>query len=172
MRFSHVRMQTEFGTIAIVYTCHPFQLFKLYLPRKSEALLTNVIQTEFSPDLSYHPNMDILVDLLQCYFKGHPINVNIQWLAWKNLTKLQIETLKQAAKIPFGSVCSYGELAQKIGSPKAARFVGTCMARNPFPILIPCHRVIRSDGTIGCFGGGPDLKQKLLKLESNETISN
>jgi methylated-DNA-[protein]-cysteine S-methyltransferase len=50
--------------------------------------------------------------------------------------------------------------------PGASRFVGNCMARNPYPIYIPCHRVIRGDGTLGGFGGGLDLKQKMLDLES------
>lgn len=172
MHYSHVRMPTVFGGAAIVYTCNPFQLYRLYLPRKSENLLTQDIQKDFSPDQRHHPNIDLLVDQLKLYFKGHPIDPPWEWLAWQNLTALQIQTLKQTAQIPYGTVCTYGELAQKIGRPKAARFVGSCMARNPFPIIIPCHRVIRSDGRIGCFGGGPELKQKLLALESNETISN
>jgi methylated-DNA-[protein]-cysteine S-methyltransferase len=154
MHFSHVKIQTDFGTVAIVYTCDPFQLYKLYLPRRSVQILTQDIQKEFSVDQKYHPNIDKLVTQLQHYFKGNPIDTPWQWFSWQNLTPLQVKTLEQTAKIPYGAVCSYGTLAQKIGRPKAARFVGSCMAQNPFPIFIPCHRVIRSDGTIGCFGGG------------------
>jgi len=172
MRFSHVIFQTAFGTVAMVYTCDPFQLYKLYLPRVSEDMLEHDIQKEFSPDHKDHPNIDILVKQLQHYFKGNSIAPPWKWLSWQNLTSLQVKTLEQTAQIPYGAVCSYGALAQKIGRPKASRFVGSCMARNPFPIFIPCHRVIRSDGSIGCFGGGPELKQKLLALESNETIPN
>ena len=172
MRFSHVIIRTGFGTVAIVFTCDPFQIFKLYLPRKSDRLLIKDIQKDFIVDQGHHPNIELMVDQLKQYFQGYPIDTPWKWLSWQNLTQLQIETLKQTAQIPYGEVCTYGELAKKIGRPKASRFVGSCMARNPFPILIPCHRVIRSDGTIGCFGGGPELKQKLLTLESNETISN
>jgi len=172
MGFCHVMIQTVFGTSAIVYTCDPFHLYKLYLPRNTDSELINDIQNDFVLEKGHHPNIDLLVNQLKHYFQGNPIDTPWEWLAWQNLTALQVQTLKQAARIPFGAVCTYGELAQKIGKPKAARFVGSCMARNPFPIIIPCHRVIRSDGTIGCFGGGPDLKEKLLTLEANETISN
>ena len=172
MGFCHVTIQTDFGSLAIVYTCDPFQLYKLYLPRKADRILIDDIQNDFVLEKGYHPNIDILVDRLKQYFKGNPIDAPWEWLKWQNLTALQIQTLTQTARIPFGAVCTYGKLAKKIGKPKAVRFVGSCMARNPFPILIPCHRVIRSDGTIGCFGGGSELKKKLLTLESNETISN
>ena len=173
MRFHHVKIQTGFGTVAIVYTCNPFQILKLYLPRKSDNELIHDMQKDFVKLVQKdHPQIDMLIDQLKQYFLGSPIDPHLKWLSWQNLTPLQIKTLQQTAQIPYGDVCSYGELAQKIDRPKAARFVGSCMARNPFPILIPCHRVIRSDGTIGCFGGGPELKQKLLALESNETISN
>ena len=167
MQFSHVRIQTLFGWAAIVYTCNPFLLYRLYLPRKSEDILTRNIQKDFSLDQGYHPNIDLIIDKLMLYFQGNPIDTPWEYLVWQNLTSLQIHTLIQTAQIPYGAVCTYGELAQKIGRPKAARFVGSCMARNPFPIFIPCHRVIQSNGTIGCFGGGPELKQKLLTLESN-----
>jgi len=172
MHFSHVRIQTDFGTIAVVYTCDPFLLYRLYLPRKSDNALIKDIQKDFSPDQRYHPNIGVIVDQLTQYFQKRPIDTPWEWLTWQNQTPLQIQTLKQTAQIPYGAVCTYGELAKKIGKPKAARFVGSCMARNPFPIIIPCHRVVRSDGTIGCFGGGTELKQKLLALESNETVSN
>ncbi len=64
-----------------------------------------------------------------------------------------------------GQVITYGELAKEAGIPRAARAVGTWMRRNPAPIVIPCHRVIRSDGTVGSYSGGATLKRMLLELE-------
>jgi len=61
---------------------------------------------------------------------------------------------------------SYRDIAVAVGRPRAYRFVGTTLANNPFPILIPCHRVIRSDGSFGLFGGGSDMKRKLIELEA------
>jgi methylated-DNA-[protein]-cysteine S-methyltransferase len=70
-------------------------------------------------------------------------------------------------KVPRGETISYGELARRSGNPRAARAVGTAMATNPVPIIVPCHRVIRSDGSIGGFGGGLAMKQRMLELEKN-----
>jgi O-6-methylguanine DNA methyltransferase len=68
--------------------------------------------------------------------------------------------------IPYGQTCSYGDIARAIGNPKAFRAVGMANAENPLPIFIPCHRVIRSDGLPGGYGGGLELKKYLLALEA------
>ena len=75
--------------------------------------------------------------------------------------------LELTAKIPYGEVRSYEWVARKLGKPKAARAVGNALARNPVPIMIPCHRVVRSDGTIGGFALGSGWKKRLLALEKN-----
>lgn len=67
--------------------------------------------------------------------------------------------------IPYGETISYAELAKRVGNPKAARAVGSANGKNPLPIVIPCHRVIAADGTLGGFGGGLSTKTKLLELE-------
>jgi len=69
-------------------------------------------------------------------------------------------------KIPYGETISYGELACRVGNPKAARAVGTANGKNPIPIVIPCHRVVATGGKLGGFGGGLPLKRKLLDLEA------
>jgi methylated-DNA-[protein]-cysteine S-methyltransferase len=69
-------------------------------------------------------------------------------------------------RIPYGETRSYGEIARAIGRPDKARAVGSANARNPVPIVVPCHRVIGSDGSLVGYGGGLDLKQALLELES------
>ncbi|MBA2764682.1 MAG: methylated-DNA--[protein]-cysteine S-methyltransferase [Thermoleophilaceae bacterium] len=70
-----------------------------------------------------------------------------------------------AAEVGYGEVASYGELATVVGKPRAARAVGTAMATNPLPIFVPCHRVVRSGGAIGNYGGGVERKRFLLDLE-------
>lgn len=79
------------------------------------------------------------------------------------------EVLDHLRDIPFGSTASYGTVAAAAGRPKASRAVGTACATNPLPILIPCHRVVRSDGSIGEYLGGPEAKRQLLSLESGVT---
>jgi methylated-DNA-[protein]-cysteine S-methyltransferase len=77
----------------------------------------------------------------------------------------QKTALQELAKVPHGKTISYGELAVLAGSPRAARAAGTACARNPIPIVIPCHRVLASGGGIGGFGGRIDIKRFLLRLE-------
>jgi methylated-DNA-[protein]-cysteine S-methyltransferase len=82
------------------------------------------------------------------------------------LTPFQQRVLQQVRTIPAGEVRSYRWVAQAIGSGRAARAVGTALAKNPVPLLIPCHRVVRSDGRLGEYsGGGPFVKAKLLAFE-------
>lgn len=73
--------------------------------------------------------------------------------------------LEELARIPYGETVSYGRLAERSGRPKAARAVGNAVARNPLPLVLPCHRVIRSDGSPGEYGGGKERKRALLRLE-------
>jgi methylated-DNA-[protein]-cysteine S-methyltransferase len=74
--------------------------------------------------------------------------------------------LEQLARVPYGEVTTYGALANRAGAPRAARAVGTVMNRNPIPIVLPCHRVVGSTGSLVGYGGGLPRKEALLKLES------
>ncbi len=82
------------------------------------------------------------------------------------LTRFQVRVLLEVYRIPKGSTASYKEIARRAGRPNAYRAVGTAVRKNPFPIEIPCHRVIKSDGSLGNYsGGGSRMKAKLLKNE-------
>ena len=80
-------------------------------------------------------------------------------------TEFQLSVLKALQKIPYGETCSYGDIAKKIGRPKASRAVGAANGRNPLSIVIPCHRVIGQNGDLTGFGGGLKTKKVLLELE-------
>jgi methylated-DNA-[protein]-cysteine S-methyltransferase len=82
-----------------------------------------------------------------------------------NGTEFQRKVLDELRKIPYGTTTSYGEIARKIGNPKAVRAVGAANGRNPIPIIIPCHRVIGSTGDLVGFGGGLATKEALLRHE-------
>jgi len=107
-----------------------------------------------------------VVRQLQAYFHGElkafeiplaPEGTEFQLLVWNSLRR-----------IPYGQTISYAQLAQNIGNPKAVRAVGLANGCNPIPIIIPCHRVIGSDGSLTGFGGGLPNKKKLLALESRQ----
>jgi methylated-DNA-[protein]-cysteine S-methyltransferase len=73
--------------------------------------------------------------------------------------------LVELSRVPFGSIVTYGELAARVGRPRAARAVGMVMNRNPVPIVLPCHRVVGAGGRLVGYGGGLDRKERLLRLE-------
>lgn len=84
-------------------------------------------------------------------------------------TEFQVSVLHALQNIPYGETVSYGEIAKRIGRPKAVRAVGAANGRNPIPIVVPCHRVIGSGGDLTGFGGGLDTKEALLRLEAEHT---
>ena len=89
---------------------------------------------------------------------------------FKQLTPFQWQVLNATLQIPMGETRSYQWIAQKIGKPKAMRAVGSALRRNPYPLIIPCHRVIKDDGKLGAYAGRYDNKKKaLLDLEKKIT---
>ena len=86
-----------------------------------------------------------------------------------NGTEFQVSVLKALQEIPYGQTTSYGEIARRIGRPKAVRAVGAANGRNPIPIVVTSHRVIGSTGDLTGFGGGLDTKEALLRLEAEHT---
>ena len=108
-----------------------------------------------------------LIEKISIYCSGEKISFNRYKMDWSSLTTFQHKVLKEVMKIPYGTVTTYVNLAQKIGCPYGFRAVGNALAKNPFPLLVPCHRIIRNDGKIGGFsaGGGKKLKEKLLRME-------
>ncbi|MEP2652238.1 MAG: methylated-DNA--[protein]-cysteine S-methyltransferase [Paraglaciecola sp.] len=82
-------------------------------------------------------------------------------------TEFQQQVWTQLLKIPFGQTCSYGSIAQKINNPKAVRAVGAANGRNPITIVVPCHRVIGSNGKLTGYAWGTEIKSALLTLEKN-----
>jgi methylated-DNA-[protein]-cysteine S-methyltransferase len=83
----------------------------------------------------------------------------------ESVPPFQARVLDEAARIPFGEVQSYAELARRIGHPRAARAVGNALGANPVPVIVPCHRIIRGDGTWGHYAFGAAMKTQLLTLE-------
>ncbi len=102
-------------------------------------------------------------DQLTSYFAGERKTFDLPLKP--NGTEFQLQVLAELQKIPYGTTASYGDIAKRIGRPKAVRAVGAANGRNPLPIIIPCHRVIGSSGKLTGFGGGLPTKEALLRLE-------
>jgi methylated-DNA-[protein]-cysteine S-methyltransferase len=121
----------------------------------------------FVPDLKgEEPEIKILkntVAQLEEYFAGLRKDFDLPLEA--EGTGFQKKVWSELGRIPYGKTYSYGEIAKKIKNDKAVRAVGTANGRNPISIIVPCHRVIAADGTLGGYGGGLDIKTKLLAIE-------
>jgi O-6-methylguanine DNA methyltransferase len=121
---------------------------------------------EFSDNVEEKSYLPIFHDTevqLNEYFQGKRKSFSIPIVL--NGTEFQQKVWKQLQSIPFGETISYQELAERVGDSKKARAVGNANGKNPIPIIVPCHRVIAKDGSLGGFGGGLTIKRYLLELE-------
>ncbi|KUN03929.1 cysteine methyltransferase [Streptomyces yokosukanensis] len=102
---------------------------------------------------------------LRAYLAGerHDFDLPLDWSLISGFNRQVLREL--AAGVPYGTVVGYGDLAGRVGQPGGAQAVGAAMGANPLPVVVPCHRVVESDGGIGGFGGGLETKRKLLALE-------
>ncbi len=132
----------------------PVSLMRGYL----EAYFSNGREQNFSV-LFRHKGRDIMV------LKSASSVASIV-LDMDGYTDKEVAVYRELIKIKPGETISYGGLASKCGVPGGARFIGNTMAKNRFPVIIPCHRVVKSDGSMGNYSGGVDIKEKLLRHES------
>jgi methylated-DNA-[protein]-cysteine S-methyltransferase len=107
--------------------------------------------------------VDAVAEQLDAYFAGTLTEFDIP--LHLDGTAFHRQVWSELLRIPYGTTLSYGELAERIGRPQAVRAVGRANGQNPIAIIVPCHRVIGSDGSLTGYGGGLETKQRLLELE-------
>jgi len=127
----------------------------------SQLLGIGVNQAVFSPELFAD-----LVERFKVYFAGGKVNFPDE-LDLSGATPFQHRVWESTRLIPYGETRSYLWVARQIGRPGAVRAVGQALGKNPLSIIVPCHRVIASDGGLGGFGGGVEMKKYLLRLENS-----
>ncbi len=145
-------------------------LTKVTLPQESaEEALRLLGNTPHQATLSAEGLYDI-ASRLRAYFSGYRVSFpNEPDLS--GLTPFQAEVCRATRLIPHGETRSYSWVAKQMDKPGAVRAVGQALARNPLPVVIPCHRVVRSDGRLGGFADGLEMKRRLLELEAAGTVS-
>jgi methylated-DNA-[protein]-cysteine S-methyltransferase len=124
------------------------------------------IASRISPRILHAPGrLDGAVRQLEEYFEGrrHGFDLPLDLTLSSPFRRTVLEQLRQ---IQYGHTASYASIAVAAGSPRAVRAVGSACATNPLPVVVPCHRVVRSDGSLGQYLGGVDVKRALLRLES------
>ena len=158
--------QTKWGYFGLAGT--EYGLFRTQLPASKpekikSLLLQNLPYPEF--DKTFYK---ILQQQIIAYFEGDYIQFSrVIPLILDGFSSFGISVLETCREIEIGQTITYGQLAKKAGKTNASRAVGNILAKNPLPLIIPCHRIIRSDGKMGGFSapGGINLKKKLLELE-------
>ncbi len=149
------------------------KIVRIFLPTSSREKLYEQISNEFTDFKLTEKYLPIIKDISKLY-NGKKINFNQDLLELSInrseplkgpvANEFDLEVLQLVLKIPRGTVTTYKEVAESMNS-KAWRAVGSALARNPFPLIIPCHRVVKSDLTLGNYGGGVEMKKELLKKE-------
>jgi methylated-DNA-[protein]-cysteine S-methyltransferase len=131
--------------------------------------LQDVVQQEFpGARQGSCPAIAELGRRIQSFLEGEAVRFDLEIVVLDTCSAFQQRVLVAEHGIPRGWVSTYGRIARHLGVPRGARAVGMALARNPFPLLIPCHRAIRSNGKLGGFQGGPGMKRALLELEGIE----
>lgn len=152
--FYYVSMQSPIGKLHLV--SDGTSLLSIGLCGSKPAL-------KFKNASQLNPVLKSAVDQLSEYFRGERVKFEIPLKPQG--TDFQMKAWKTLSRIPYGKTISYREQAEKLGAKKAFRAVGSANGRNPLPIVIPCHRVVASNGTLGGYAGGLQMKARLLDLE-------
>lgn len=163
-------LKTKIGTVAAIWN-EDEKLVAFRLPEASVAALRANLSRQFA-NLEWTKeapkSLAKVFAKIQAHFAGQALNLSFEILATDTMSPFFKKVYRAAHQIPSGQVMTYKELAQKAGSPLASRAVGQAMARNPLPLLIPCHRVIGHNKKLVGFSahGGISTKEKLLSLEA------
>ena len=166
-KLKYITFNTDMGWIGVLASARG--LLGTTLPQQSarealELLGDNVNQAAYSPHL-----LNNLIERLKTYFSGYRVSFPDE-LDFSGATLFQRKVWETTRLIPYGETRSYLWVAEQIKRPKAVRAVGQALGRNPLPIIVPCHRVVGSNGKLTGFGGGLEMKERLLRLEASANI--
>jgi methylated-DNA-[protein]-cysteine S-methyltransferase len=156
-------VDTPFGRYIVAMTERG--LVRLAFSNDDEDAVLEDLSRRVSPRVLHAPaRLDPVRRELDEYFDGKRRDFETT-LDWSLVRGFNLKVLRATARIPYGSVSTYKDMARSAGSPAAARAAGNALHNNPIPIVVPCHRVLHSGGGMGGYGGGLDMKERLLKLE-------
>ena len=165
--YYYLIIPSVFGAFSILWreSGGKSKIFRIILSKNQDSAL-KLIQNTFSIACqSSNPTILHLVSLMQSFLSGKLVEFDLNLLAFETCSNFQQRVLLAENSIPRGWVSTYGRIGKYIGINRGARAVGNALASNPFPIIIPCHRAIRSDLTLGGYQGGLEMKRALLEFE-------
>lgn len=164
---SHMLVPSAFGTLILLWLDTPEgpTVSRVLLPRDGNATKEMLgVLREGGPARS-RPEIRALAGRITSFLEGDDVDFPLDVLALENCSEFQQRVLRAEHAIPRGCISTYGSIAAHLGVPGAARAVGSALAGNPFPILVPCHRAVRSNMELGGYQGGLAMKRTLLELE-------
>jgi methylated-DNA-[protein]-cysteine S-methyltransferase len=135
------------------------------LPQLTERAVYDLLRDDLENATASLRRFGDLIDRYRAYFSGHQVDFPDK-IDLNGATPFQQAVWQAARHIPYGQTRSYTWVAAQVGRPKAMRAVGQAMARNPLPVIVPCHRVLAGNGGLGGFTGGIEMKKHLLCLEN------
>jgi methylated-DNA-[protein]-cysteine S-methyltransferase len=158
-------LDTPVGTLLLAAT--EVGLVRVAYGSENHDTVLQALADRISPRILHAPaQLDTVAAELEEYFAGRRRTFDLS-LDWRLSAGFRAAVLHHlAADLAYGQTASYGTVARLAGNPKAVRAVGTACATNPLPVVVPCHRVVRADGSMGGYVGGPDAKRALLILET------
>jgi methylated-DNA-[protein]-cysteine S-methyltransferase len=161
-----VPVVSDFGTLRIAWRYEGQRATVVYvaLPNEPPGQIAQCRVAALETGKS-DPSIEGLAAGMRRYLNGADVVFDLGLLALEACPEFQRTVLLAEYAIPRGSVSTYGRVARAVGRPGAARAVGQALARNPFPIIVPCHRAVRADGGLGGYRGGAAMKRALLELE-------
>jgi len=160
---AYANVDSPFGPLLLART--PRGLVKLSLPNYDAGEALEELAARISPRVLEAPaRLDDARRQLELYFEGrlHEFDLPLDWRLSKGFRR---RALRAIDRIPYGRTRSYTDIARSAGNERAVRAAGTACGANPIPIVVPCHRVLRSGGALGGYGGGLQMKQALLEME-------
>ncbi len=163
---AYAGFDSPYGPIQVAVTDRG--LVSLALPGVGEETFLAQLAAAVSPRVLELPRrLDTVRRELDEYFAGSRQAFDLK-LDWRMVRAgFYSSVLRETQKLPFGATSTYGEIAARAGNPRAYRAAGTALATNPIPLVIPCHRILRSGGSIGEYAGGPAMKHSLLAAEGS-----
>lgn len=160
---AYTRTDSPFGPLLLATT--PRGLVRVGLPNQDEEVLLEELAAKVSPRVLEAPApLEEARRELEHYFDGKLQRFELP-LDWSLTGGFQAKVQRQIKRIPYGQTRTYTEMARRAGNERAIRAAGTACGRNPLPVVVPCHRVLRSGGGLGGYGGGLPMKEALLALE-------
>ena len=161
---------SAFGRLGIVWreVREKPKVYRIFLPSQGIPVEDLVHRTYADIKRFSCADVNKLSIKIQSFLKGEDVDFDLSIIALEECSSFQRTVLLAEHKIPRGWVSTYGRIAQSLNIPSGARAVGNALAKNPFPIIIPCHRAIKSNGELGGFQGGLQMKRALLDFERIE----